>query len=122
MDHYNVTAVAELKKIKEELSDARMAYISAKGRGAGLTGARDRMKNLLFSHFDVLLDLFSEVLDLREQNEMLDGALADSDKENDMLRKKVKELEAKAALASPSGGARKSKGAKAADAAPVEEG
>lgn len=90
----------EVKKICEEISSANMAYKSATAHNSGITSARDRVKNLMFTYREPLLRALSEYNTLllqleeeRENSKMLEDALAEADEENNTLRKKVRELD-----------------------------
>lgn len=70
------------------LSDASIAYESAKARGNGIAGAKERLKNLLFNYAQEIIDdlggqqaLHDKIADLEAEVEALNGALDEVDKE-----------------------------------------
>ena len=74
------------------LSAAKSALISAKASNAGVSVAKERMKNLLFNYYEDLIATALECANLKEEVESLEAALFESDQENAELRKEIKEL------------------------------
>lgn len=72
------------------LSAAKSALISAKASNAGVSVAKERMKNLLFNYYDDLIMSALESMNLKEEVESLEAALEESDQENAKLRKELK--------------------------------
>ena len=114
--------MSDMNKIYKDISEANISYMSAVARNTGIIGARDRLKNLLFTHRDVILQLLSGQDDLqkkladmteeeqlrllssdgmlvkrpiavKEDRDVLNTELEIADAENDELRKKIKELQ-----------------------------
>ena len=90
----------DIKKVYDDISSANMEYRSAIARNAGISAAKDRVKNLLFNYRDDILSALHgasasqrEIDRLNEQRVMLEDELAAVDDENNDLRKKVRELE-----------------------------
>lgn len=77
----------------ESLGRAKQEFITAKARNSGVAVAKERMKNLLFNYYDPIVQALLENAKLKEENDMLEASLEDTDKENDELRAKIKELE-----------------------------
>lgn len=70
------------------LTDAHIAYESAKARGNGIAGAKETLKNLLFNYAQEIIDdlggqqaLHYKIADLEAEVEALNGALDEADKE-----------------------------------------
>ena len=70
------------------LSDARIAYESAKARGNGIAGAKETLKNLLFNYAQEIIDdlcgqqaLHDKIAELEAEVEALNEALDEADKE-----------------------------------------
>ena len=70
------------------LSDARIAYESAKARGNGIAGTKETLKNLLFNYSQEIIDdlggqqaLHDKIADLEAEVEALNEALDEADKE-----------------------------------------
>lgn len=74
----------------ETLSQVNNEYVAAQARGNGLTTARERMKNVLFNHFDEILKALIENKNLAEENEALDRALQEADDELQEIKKAKK--------------------------------
>lgn len=74
------------------LSAAKSALISAKASNAGVSVAKERMKNLLFNYYEDLIAAALECANLKEEVASLEAALEESDQENADLRKEIKEL------------------------------
>lgn len=94
--------MSDMNKIYKDISEANIAYMSAVARNTGIIGARDRLKNLLFTHRDVILQLLSgqddlqkKLADMTEYRDVLSAELETADAENDELREKIKELQRK---------------------------
>lgn len=92
--------MSDMNKIYKDISDANISYMSAVARNTGIVGSRDRLKNLLFTHRDVILQLLSgqddlqkKLADMTEYRDMLSAELETADAENDELREKIKELQ-----------------------------
>lgn len=95
--------MADIKKIYEEISSAVFEYRSAVNRNTGIAGAKDRVKNMMFTHRDLILSALSEtealrgkVLAMEEELDAMGRELAEVDHENIELRKKVREAEEQA--------------------------
>ena len=70
------------------LTDAHIAYESAKARGNGIAGAKETLKNLLFNYAQEIIDdlggqraLQDKIADLEAQVGALNEALDEADKE-----------------------------------------
>ena len=74
--------------IIKEMTDAKMEYIAAQNRRAGVSAAKERMKNIAFNYYDQLIKAAQENISLREEVDSLDAALADADEELKKLKKK----------------------------------
>lgn len=92
--------MADINKIYQDISDANIEYKRAVSRNLGIVGARDRLKNLLFTHREEILSILSsqdtlqkKLDDMTECRDVLSTELESVDAENDELRKKVKQLE-----------------------------
>lgn len=92
--------MSDMNKIYKDISEANISYMSAVARNTGIIGARDRLKNLLFTHRDIILQLLSgqddlqkKLADMTEYRDVLNTELETADAENDELRKKIKELQ-----------------------------
>lgn len=92
--------MSDMNKIYKDISEANISYMSAVARNTGIVGSRDRLKNLLFTHRDVILQLLSgqddlqkKLADMTEYRDMLSAELETADAENDELREKIKELQ-----------------------------
>lgn len=72
----------------KEMMDAKMEYIAAQNRRAGVSAAKERMKNIAFNYYDQLIKAAQENISLREEVDSLDAALADADEELKKLKKK----------------------------------
>lgn len=72
----------------KEMMDAKMEYIAAQTRRAGIVAAKERMKNIAFNYYDQLIKAAQENISLREEVDSLDAALADADEELKKLKKK----------------------------------
>lgn len=81
-------------EIISKQAEAKQRFISAKASNSGINMAKEQMKNLLFNYFDELIDAAIEIGKLREENDMLDAALRESDREIDRLRDEIAELSA----------------------------
>lgn len=79
-----------MNKIIEEMTNAKAEYVAAQTRGAGIAGAKERMKNIAFNYYDQLIDAAKENISLREEVESLDEALANADEELKELKKPKK--------------------------------
>ena len=77
-----------MKKIIEEMTNAKAEYIAAQTRRAGIVAAKERMKNIAFNYYDQLIKAAQENISLREEVDSLDAALADADEELKKLKKK----------------------------------
>lgn len=75
----------------KEMMDAKMEYIAAQNRRAGVSAAKERMKNIAFNYYDQLIKAAQENISLREEVDSLDAALADADEELKKLKKKKSE-------------------------------
>ena len=96
-----------LKSIHTEISSANIEYRAAVARSAGISAAKERLKNLLFNHREVILSslligvskekeqaLISQREErLKKENEILSAEIASMDEENNELRKKIREME-----------------------------
>ena len=71
----------------QNLLDARNELDAAKRRGMGVSGPMNRVTNLLREYMYDLLDVAKENQILREENDALSAAIAEQDKELDMLKK-----------------------------------
>lgn len=83
----------DLKIIIKTMADVKAKYEFAKTCGIGVAAAKESMKNVAFNYFDQLQNIAQENISLREEIEMLNVALADSDKELKALREKKKTKE-----------------------------
>lgn len=90
----------DINKVFKDISDANMEYKRAVSRNLGTVRARDRLKNLLFTHREEILNILSaqdalqkKLDDMTEYRDVLSTELESVDAENDELRKKVKQLE-----------------------------
>lgn len=63
------------------LAQAKMEYTSALARMGGVSVAKERLKNVLFNHFEELIDAALENISLREEVDALDAALKEADEE-----------------------------------------
>ena len=84
------------------LSSAKLALISAKASNAGVSIAKERMKNLLFNYYEDLISTALECVSLKEEVASLEAALEESDQENADLRKELNELKSQAETSSSS--------------------
>lgn len=91
--------MADIKQIYKSISTANLEYKSAVSQNLGLAAARERLKNILFTHRDVILSVFAEQDDLQKKLEdvmdcrdVLSAELDDVDRENDELKKEIKKL------------------------------
>lgn len=82
------------------ISSADMDYKSAVARSSGITGAKDRIKNLMFNHRSQILDSLrsssmkqTEIDRLKERCDILEAELASVDDENNELRRKIRDME-----------------------------
>ena len=84
------------------LFSAKNTLITAKAANAGVSLAKERMKNLLFNYCDDLVNTALEYGKLKEEVESLETALEESDQENAQLRKEIKNLKSQIENPSPS--------------------
>lgn len=84
----------------QTLYAAETEYQSAVARNAGISAARDRVKNLLFTYREEILASLRDTEEMKSRIEVmtheysnLEDELKEVDAENIDLRKKVKELE-----------------------------
>ena len=78
----------------EAISKAKHDLVSAKARNSGVMAAKEKMKNLLFNYHDDIVKMAMEFQNLQDEVSVLEGALEESDLENNELRKELKELKA----------------------------
>lgn len=78
----------------EAISKAKHNLVSAKARNSGVIAAKEKMKNLLFNYHEDIVKMAMEFKSLQDEVSVLDAALDESDRENDQLRKELKELKA----------------------------
>lgn len=76
----------------KELSDAKMAYVSAVGRKSGVNPAKERMMKLLFNYYDDLVALAEENKRLKEENESLNVALQEADEDLNKAEAELKRM------------------------------
>lgn len=76
----------------EELTKAKIDYVSAVGRKSGVSQAKDRMMRLLFNYYDDLMALVEENKKLREENDSLTSALTEADEELNEVTAELKKL------------------------------
>lgn len=81
------------KNFIEELESAQIDYLAALSRGSGTAGARDRLKNYLFTYCGEIMEalrrtaeLEAEVAGLRDDIASLEAALAEADEETARLK------------------------------------
>lgn len=104
--------MASAKQVYNELSVLVMEYKSAVGRGTGISAAKDRLKNILFSHQEIILStlMAATVKEKKEQTlaqkereiekrfqdqvKALNSELETVDDENMAMRRKIRSLEA----------------------------
>lgn len=94
----------DVNKIFQDILHANLEYKNAVARNLGIMGARDRLKNLLFTHRDLILSALSaqdnlqkKIDDISECRDMLSAELESVDAENDSLREEIKSLKAELA-------------------------
>ena len=90
-----------INEIREEISSAEYEYRSAIAINAGISSAKDRLKNLLFAYRAQIIDALGEesetaerMEEYKKEAEMYYAELAAMDDENDELRHRIRELEA----------------------------
>lgn len=79
-------------KMIDEILDAQIELQRAKARSSGITVAKERMKNLLYSYCNDLIRIACENKSIMEENTSLQTALDESDEENKTLRDEIKKL------------------------------
>lgn len=85
----------DTKKIIDDMTDVKSEYEFALARGSGIASTKERMKNVGFNYFDQLLDIAKQNIALKEQIEVLNVALEDSDRELAELKAKAKSTKKK---------------------------
>ena len=90
------------KNFIEQIESAQIDYLAALSRGSGAAGARDRLKNVLFTFCGEIMEALRRTAELEKANaklaedlDALDAALAEADKENVELKKAVAEKKAR---------------------------
>lgn len=90
------------KNFIEQIESAQIDYLAALSRGSGTAGARDRLKNILFTFCGEIMEALRRTAELEKANaklaedlDALDAALAEADKENVELKKAVAEKKAR---------------------------
>lgn len=90
--NHDVAHILEINELKKTFSDAITEYESAVARNAGISSAKDRVRNLLFSRRGAIVEALTALAASAEKVAMLEDALAESDEENSALRKELREL------------------------------
>lgn len=74
----------------EAMKEIRFEYQKAVARNSAhsINVEKERMKNAAFNHYDELLRIADEYEKLKEENKMLEDALAEADAEIKSLRNK----------------------------------
>lgn len=100
MDDMTTFEIPGLDKVYADIDSAIYAYKSAVSGGAGVSGARERLKNILYTHQGDIVrcmkayrDLIKYAQDCNTRANMFEEALNESDDENAKLKARVKELE-----------------------------
>ena len=101
MDNTNLNNNAQdIRRIVDEINSALFSYRSAVSLGSGSLAAKERLKNLLFTYCEELLNAASHAKTLADQVEeaenrasLFEKALADADEENADLKRKLLEYE-----------------------------
>ena len=72
----------------EKMKEIRFEYQKAVARGSmhSIMVEKERMKNAAFNHYDELIKIAEEYDKLREENTMLENALAEADEEIKALK------------------------------------
>lgn len=115
IDHTNLNNDAQdIRRIIDEINSSLFTYRSAVSLGSGASTAKERLKNLLFTYCEELLDAASNAKALAEQVEesesrasLFEQALADADEENADLKRKLLEYETGNATTSAKASAKK---------------
>lgn len=82
-------------EIYEQISSELMNYKKSLSRGTGQSSLRERVKNLMFTHAEILLDALKNAAKLEENYDNLKETLRDADEQYDQLNKAHKKLKAK---------------------------
>lgn len=84
------------EQIRSEIIHAHLDYESAVARQSGIQIAKERLKNILFTYSNEIVEMVdgnkkvtAELAALRDERDMLATALHEADIENDKLRKSV---------------------------------
>ena len=77
------------------LKSAKVSYMEAVTRKSGVSVAKERMMNLLFTYFDDLMSLVKECEELQEEISALEAALTESEEEVKHLRETAEEKKVK---------------------------
>lgn len=97
MTNFNIP---NLDKVIIDIDTAIYTYRGAVSGGSGVSSARDRLKNILYTHQDIIFqcmksyrDLIKYAQDCNTRANMFEEALNESDDENAKLKARIKELE-----------------------------
>lgn len=85
----------ETTKVYQQIESELMFYKKALARGSGHIASRERVKNLLFSNADALLECARNTSNLEERLKAIKQTLAEADSEYDLLNKENKKLKTK---------------------------
>lgn len=100
MDDTTTFEIPGLDKVYADIDSAIYAYKNAVSAGAGISGARERLKNILYTYqgdiarcMKAYRDLIKYAQECNTRASMFEEALNESDDENAKLKARVKELE-----------------------------
>jgi len=101
------------KNFIEQIESAQIDYLAALSRGSGAAGARDRLKNVLFTFCGEIMEalrrtaeLEAKAAGLSEDIVSLEAALAEADEEVARLRASTPKSKAKAKVVEDTDGGR----------------
>lgn len=93
--------ITRISEIIEAISSAQFAYKGAVCSNAGISAAKERLKNLMFTHCDEIItvgrsyaSLGKKLEETEEELRLLSDALAESDDECAKLKRELKALKA----------------------------
>ena len=87
----------DIKTIITEIENQKMKIRKARATGVNLNNERERMKNILLTHTDEILEALAMADESEEKIKILNLQLDDSERDLSEVEKELKELKAKTA-------------------------
>ena len=88
----------DIKTIITEIENQKMKIRKARATGVNLNNERERMKNILLTHTDEILEALAMADESEEKIKILNLQLDDSERDLSEVEKELKELKAKVAV------------------------